>query len=192
MSTDEELWRRAIEGDSQAFGELFDRHHLRVLRHSFRVLGVKEDAEDVTAIVFLEAWRRRRHVRIVNSSLVPWLLVVAHNTISNSLRSRRRYHQMLARLPEGTHETDPADVITDRLASAQSAAAVRTAFHGLRRQDQEILTLCVLEGFSMADAGQALDIPAGTVKSRLSRAKAKLAEKMTSLPHNADLARSTP
>lgn len=44
----------------------------------------------------------------------------------------------------------------------------------------------------MADAGQALDIPAGTVKSRLSCAKAKLAEKMTSLPHNADLARSTP
>ncbi|XAS65661.1 RNA polymerase sigma factor [Pseudarthrobacter sp. So.54] len=57
MSTDEELWRRAIEGDSLAFGEIFDRHHLRVLRHSFRVLGVKEDAEDVTAIVFLEAWR---------------------------------------------------------------------------------------------------------------------------------------
>jgi RNA polymerase sigma-70 factor (ECF subfamily) len=99
---------------------------------------------------------------------------------------------MLARLPEGTHESDPADDITDRLASAQSAAAVRTAFRGLRRQDQEILTLCVLEGLSMADAGQALDIPAGTVKSRLSRAKAKFADKMTSLPHDADLARSTP
>jgi hypothetical protein len=37
MSTDEELWRRAIEGDSLAFGEIFDRHHLRILRHSFRV-----------------------------------------------------------------------------------------------------------------------------------------------------------
>ncbi|XTR52392.1 RNA polymerase sigma factor [Pseudarthrobacter sp. So.54] len=86
--------------------------------------------------------------------------MVAHNTISNSMRSRRRYQQMLARLPEGTHETDPADDITDGLARAQSAAAVRSAFHGLRRQEQEILTLCVLEGFSMADAGQALDIPA--------------------------------
>ena len=74
MSTDEELWRRAIEGDSLAFGEIFDRHNLRVLRHSFRVLGVKEDAEDVTAIVFLEAWRRRRHVRIVNGSVIAWLL----------------------------------------------------------------------------------------------------------------------
>jgi RNA polymerase sigma-70 factor (ECF subfamily) len=130
MSTDEELWRRAIEGHSLAFGEIFDRHHLRV--------------------------------------------------------------QMLARLPEGTHETDPADDIADRLASAQSIAAVRSAFHGLRRQDQEILTLCVLEGFSMADAALALDIPAGTVKSRLSRAKAKLAEQMTSLPHNADFATNTP
>lgn len=173
-------------------GEIFDRHHLRVLSHSFRVLGVKEDAEDVTAIVFLEAWRRRRHLRIVNGSVIAWLLVVTHHTISNSMRSKRRYQQMLARLPEGTHETDPAVDITDRLASAQSAAAVRSAFHGLRRQDQEILTLCVLEGFSMADAGQALDIPSGTVKSRLSRAKAKLAEKMTSFPHDADLARSTP
>ncbi|MDQ1622204.1 MAG: hypothetical protein QOH19_622 [Actinomycetota bacterium] len=132
MSTDEELWRRAIEGDSLAFGEIFDRHHLRVLRHSFRVLGVKEDAEDVTAIVFLEAWRRRRHVRIVNGSLIAWLLVVAHNTISNSMRSRRRYQQMLARLParlpEGTHETDSADDSTDRLASARSAAPVWAKF----------------------------------------------------------------
>lgn len=192
MSTDEELWRRATEGDSLAFGEIFDRHHLRVLRHSIRVLGVKEDAEDVTAIVFMEAWRRRRHVRIVNGSVIAWLLVVAHNTISNSMRSRRRYQQMLARLPEGTEERDPADDVTERLATAQSAAAVRSAFQSLRRQEQEILTLCVLEGFSMADAGQALNIPAGTVKSRLNRAKTKLAQRMTSLPQNVDLARSTP
>lgn len=80
-------------------------------------------------------------MRIVNGSLIAWLLVVAHNTISKSLRSRRRYQQMLARLPEGTHEKDPADDITDRLAWAHSAAAVRSAFHGLRRQEQEILTL---------------------------------------------------
>ncbi|MET3920646.1 RNA polymerase sigma factor [Arthrobacter sp. UYEF20] len=192
MSTDEELWRRAIDGDSLAFGEIFDRHHVRVLRHSLRILGIKEDAEDVTALVFLEAWRRRRHIRIANGSLIAWLLVVAHNTIRNSLRLRRRYQQMLSRLPEGGHETDPADEIADRIVNTHSAAVVRAAFQKLGRRDQEVLSLCVLEGFSMAEAGEVLNVPAGTVKSRFSRAKSKLAGIMTPSADDATLARSTP
>lgn len=71
---------------------------------------------------------------------------------------------------------DPADFCYP------SQPPLRTAFQGLRRQDQEILALCVLEEFSMADACQVRDIPVGTVKSRLSRAKAKLAEKITPSP----------
>lgn len=62
--SDEVLWKLVVNGDGDAFGELFDRHRDRVLRHALRVARSPHTAEDVTAIVFYEAWRRRAYVRI--------------------------------------------------------------------------------------------------------------------------------
>ena len=57
------------------------------------------DAEDVAASAFLELFRRRDDVRVVNGSVLPWLLVTASNLARNSARARRRYQEFLARLP---------------------------------------------------------------------------------------------
>jgi RNA polymerase sigma-70 factor (ECF subfamily) len=68
-------WRRASAGDGEAFGLLFDAHHVRVYRHALKLTGSVHDAEEVLAGAFLELWRRRTSVRLVGDSVLPWLLV---------------------------------------------------------------------------------------------------------------------
>jgi len=169
-----EVIERVRADDADAFGMLFDLHHDRVFRQALRLTASVHDAEDITAVVFLEAWRRRDAMRVVNGSVVGWLLVTANNVFRNHLRSTRRYRAALAGLPAPEHAPDHAGAVDDRLDGDSRRAAVRAALARLPRRDQDILTLCVLEDFSTADAAEALGIAAGTVKSRLSRAKAKL------------------
>lgn len=97
--SDEMLWGQVVNGDGDAFGVLFDRHHERVWRHAQKVLGQPHLAEDVTAVVFYEAWRRRANIRMVNDSILPWLLVTTNNTLRNHLRQQRRYRHFLSQLP---------------------------------------------------------------------------------------------
>ncbi|WP_083229980.1 sigma-70 family RNA polymerase sigma factor [Curtobacterium sp. UCD-KPL2560] len=171
-TTDEDRvdWGRALGGDGEAFGRVFDRHRHRVLRHAQRLLPVEADAADAVAVVFLEAWRLRARVRLVDGSVLPWLLVTATNTARNQGRATRRYRAALDRLPPPEPSPDHADRETD----GEAVRALRT----LAPRDQEVLTLVVLEGYAEREVAEALGIPQGTVKSRLSRARARLAARV--------------
>jgi RNA polymerase sigma-70 factor (ECF subfamily) len=167
---------RIHDGDAEAFGALFDLHHDRVFRQALRLTSSVHDAEDVTAVVFLEAWRRREAMRVVNGSVIGWLLVTANNVHRNHLRSSRRYREALGHLPAPENTPDHSGAVDDRLDTDARRASVRTALARLPKRDQDIITLCVFEELSTADAAEALGVAPGTVKSRLSRAKARLAE----------------
>lgn len=133
------------------------------------------DAEDVTAATFLEAWRRRESVRVVDGSVIGWLLVTANYLARNLERSRRRYRALLEQMREFEESPDPADDVARRLDSQSMAARVHDALARLSKRDQDIITLCVIQQLSTADAAAVLAVPPGTVKSRLSRAKQRLA-----------------
>ncbi|WP_371818265.1 RNA polymerase sigma factor [Pseudarthrobacter sp. C4D7] len=139
-----------------------------------RIVGSAHTAEDMTAIVFYEAWRRREYVRIVNGSIVAWLLVTASNTIRNHNRQRRRYRAFLDQLPPPALTADVADEVVDAEEREAEARALRDAFSRLKVQDRDVITLCVIEGFSLRQAAAALGVAEGTVKSRLHRAKTRL------------------
>ncbi|MGY4541330.1 DNA-directed RNA polymerase specialized sigma24 family protein [Arthrobacter sp. UYNi723] len=68
---DEGLWRQSLLGQGDAFGVLYDRHRDRVFRHAYRLCGNHHDGEDIMAGAFLELWRRRKHVRVVEGSILP-------------------------------------------------------------------------------------------------------------------------
>ena len=172
--SDEVLWCQVVNGDGDAFGILFDRHHDRVWRHALNVLGLPHVAEDVTAVVFFEAWRRRANVRMVNDSILPWLLVTTNNTLRNHVRQQRRYRHFLGQLPPPADATDIADDIAEADEARFKTSALRQAFTQLKPQERDVLTLCVIEGLGAKEAGAALGVADGTVKSRLHRAKTRL------------------
>jgi len=163
-TSDAALWTLALAGDGEAFGLIFDRHRDRVLRHSVRLVPSWHDAEEVVAVAFLEAWRKRQSVRFVDDSLLPWLLVTATNVARNVSRSARRYAALLDKLPAPVASTP----------SFTEGSAIE-ALLGLSLADRQVITLSVLEGFSEAEIASVLGVARGTVKSRLSRAKQRLA-----------------
>ena len=175
MTSDADDWAQALAGSGESFGRIFDRHRDRLYRHSVRLVPTASDADDVVAIAFLEAWRKRTAVRFVADSLLHWLLVAATHSAQHVSRGARRYRALLARLPAEASVPDHAESIGEGDAQRE--------LRSLSLADREVIVLCVLEGLSEREAASALGVPPGTVKSRLSRAKARLARRLdTTLP----------
>jgi RNA polymerase sigma-70 factor (ECF subfamily) len=175
--SDTELWSQATEQyASAAFGELFERHSHRVYAHCFNRTGSWSMAEDLTSAVFLEAWRRRREVRFTSESVLPWLLAVANNATLNAQRTLRRNRRLLAKLPQAGEEPDIAEDAIIRVDTERAVAHVLCAVAELREPEREVLALCDWSGLTYAEAASALDLPPGTVRSRLSRARQHLRE----------------
>lgn len=177
MSTpgDAELWRLAADGRAEAFGTLFERHERAVRSYCHRRTGSLDEAEDLTSIVFLEAWRRRREVQLHGDSLLPWLLGVAGNVVRHRWRTAARHRAALSRLPVLQTVHDHADAVAARIDDAAGLDRTQRAFQRLKAADQEVLALCVFQDLDYAAAAVALGVPVGTVRSRLSRARARLA-----------------
>jgi RNA polymerase sigma-70 factor (ECF subfamily) len=169
------VWERVRQGDPDSFGAIFLLHRDRVYGQALRLTGSSHDAEDVAALVFLEAWRRRSSVRVVDGSVVAWLLICTNFVAKNASRSKRRHAIAMSKLPPQLDQADHADDVLARFDASGRESRLRDAFARLSASDQDVLTLCVVHDFSLADAALALGTPLGTVKSRLSRAKRKLA-----------------
>jgi RNA polymerase sigma factor (sigma-70 family) len=185
MSVDDptpRLRARARAGDADAFGAVFDACARSVYNHAFRLTGDWSAAEDVMAMTFLEAWRSRERIAEDGGSLRPWLLGIATNLARGQRRMARRQRNALARLAaavavaEAEGLPDVADEVSGRLDDVARIKALHRALAGLPRPELEVLALCVWSGLGYAEAAEALGVPVGTVRSRLSRARAKLAK----------------
>jgi RNA polymerase sigma factor (sigma-70 family) len=183
--TDAELWRLAASGEAAAFGVLFERHGRAVYNFCFRRTANWAAAEDLTSIVFLEAWRRRSEVRLKDGRALPWLLGVAINVLRNRRRSERRHRAALARLPL-ERGPDFADDVDARLDDERRMRTTLRAVAKLPRREQEVVALCAWGGLSYEDVALALRLPVGTVRSRLSRARARLRELGDGHGHESD------
>jgi RNA polymerase sigma factor (sigma-70 family) len=160
----------------ERFGELFEEHANTVYNFCFRRLADWAMAEDMTSAVFLEAWRRRERVDLVGEPPLPWLLGVATNLMRNHRRSLRRASAALERFHTSASVPDFGDDLADRLDAERQMRAVLEQIGALAPQEREALELCAWAELSYADAARALGVPVGTVRSRLSRARARLRE----------------
>jgi len=175
-SSDSELWQRAVAGEPAAFGALYERHARTIYNYLFRRCADWSLAEDLTSIVFLETYRRRRQVAIEDGSLLPWLYGVATNVLRNQRRSLRRHADALRRLPAPEPVVGVAREAAERVDAARHVRALLAALQELPQRDQDVLALCLWQELSYEDAAAALGIPIGTVRSRLSRARTRLAK----------------
>lgn len=165
---------RIRAGDREAFAALYEEHARGVYNHAFRLTGDWSTAEEVMSDTFLEAWRTRERIEPDGGSLRPWLWGIATNKARNANRWGRRRIAFLARRPGADEVVDFADESASRIDGSRELDAVRQALTLLRRPEREVLALCVWAGLDYTEAGQALDIPVGTVRSRLSRARTRL------------------
>ena len=168
-------WAAALSNDADAFVAIFDRHHDRVYRHALRLTENRHDAEDITAGAFLELWRRRKSVRVVDGSTLPWLLVTATNLARNLTRGLRRYRTLIATLPRAEVGRSAEDVAVERMEETRLASQVRQALATLSPSDAALISLTMLEHYSPAEAGLALGISNGAARTRLHRARTRMA-----------------
>jgi RNA polymerase sigma-70 factor (ECF subfamily) len=173
--SDAELWARSRTGDSDAFGELFERHATLIFNYCFRRVGNRATAEDMLQVVFLEAWRRRDK-ELAPGKVLPWLYGVATNVLRNQRRSERRFAAALRRTPRADAAPDFADGADERVDYERLAQDGLSRLRALPRREQEVFVLCVGMELTYEEAAFALGIPIGTVRSRLSSARARLGE----------------
>jgi RNA polymerase sigma-70 factor (ECF subfamily) len=191
QATDAELWKQAAAGRGDAFGALFERHARTVCNYCFRRTADWAAAEDLTSLVFLEAWRRREDVRLAGESALPWLLGVATNVLRTRRRSQRRHRAALERLPR-ERRYDPADDVAGRLDDERRMRAMLRLLACLPRRELDVLALCSWQGLSYEEAALALGTPIGTVRSRLSRGRARLRELIEESGHERDGKQAVP
>ncbi len=165
----------ADRSTAEGFGELFEAHAREIYNFCFRRTADWSVAEDLTSAVFLEAWRRRAEVDLISEPVLPWLYGVAANLLRNQRRALRRYRSAIERIAPPKPTPDFSEGLASRLDDEQRMRALLEHIRHLSRGEQDVLALCAWQGLSYEDAARALDVPVGTVRSRLSRARTHLA-----------------
>lgn len=174
VQSDADLWAAVRLGDGAAFETIYRRHADAVYNYAFRRTGSWAQAEDITSMVFLEAWRRRVDAQLTNPYVLPWLYGITNNLCRRQWRTLMRFQRMLTKLPNNHVEPDPADEVVSRLDDERRMRLALEVVNHLSPDEQDVLALCVWAELSYADAAVALGLPIGTVRSRLSRARQKL------------------
>jgi RNA polymerase sigma-70 factor, ECF subfamily len=172
---DAELLARHVDGDPDAFSELVSRHRDRLWAVALRTLGSPEDAADALQDALLSAYRGAAGFR-GNSAVTTWLHRIVVNACLDLARRRavRPTEPLLTDLASG-----PAD--RDTVSERETSLAVLAALRTLPPEQAAAVVLVDIEGYPVSEVAEILDVPAGTVKSRCARARARLAEQLGDL-----------
>lgn len=173
---DEDLWAGLCAGIEADFAALFRRHNRVVYNFAFRSTASWSLAEDITQATFTTLWRRAREGSVdplQRSSAVPILLAMARHEVLNATRGDHRRLRLIHKIGDQAPRHDSN--VSDWLEQEAAMARVRTVLNRLPENQRAVVELVVWSGLELAECAQVLNIPVGTVKSRLSRAKRKLA-----------------
>ena len=180
--TDAELVERARAGDDEAFGVLVERYRHQAVRAALAVVGTREDAEDVAQDAFVRAHRGLRQFR-GEASIRTWLLAIVWREALSHRRSIVRRLRSLVTLAGDQPFEPPATgrrhdgVLEDRELAVQVARAVRS----LPAKSRHALMLAATGDYTFDEMSQALGVPAGTLKWRVSEARRRVKEKLERL-----------
>jgi RNA polymerase sigma factor (sigma-70 family) len=168
---DHDLIRTSV-AQPETFGQIFDRHASAIHRYLTRRIGPAL-ADDLTAETFLLAFRSRDRYDVAHHDCRPWLYGIAANLLRGHLRAEIRQYRALARTG-----IDPAYTTDDRVLAQVDAASEVRALAGVLAKlpagERDVLTLVSQAQLSYAEVARALDIPVGTVRSRLHSARKRI------------------
>jgi RNA polymerase sigma-70 factor, ECF subfamily len=172
--SDEGLVERTLQGELSAFEELARRHRDIVFRTAARIVGPTE-AEDVTQDAFLRAFHRLDQYR-GTAAFRTWLLQIAQNAALNTLARARRRRIEPASESTDVPDRDPVRHPATRLERRERQKRLELKLVSLRPEYRSLLVLRDLEGLSYGEIADVLDMPLGSVKGRLHRARSELIE----------------
>jgi RNA polymerase sigma-70 factor (ECF subfamily) len=160
-------------GDRQALAALYDLHAPMLLGLAKRILGHAAPAEDLIHDVFLEVWQHAAEYSPLRGSVVAWLTIRARSRALDRLGKRARDAKVVARV---SVEAAPAELAARSPAAGVDAARVRLLALGLPEELATVIDLAYFDGLSSSEIAERLQIPIGTVKSRMARALGSLRE----------------
>jgi RNA polymerase sigma-70 factor, ECF subfamily len=172
--TDEELVRRAAQGDHGSFRSLVDRHGKRLCALAVSLCGNATDAEDVVQESLAGAYRSLKTFQ-GRASVSTWLMRIVFRQAS---RFRKRRPMRMASLDEFAEDdhSGPAAVDSNTPAHVDRKLDIQALLRHLSVDHREVIVLRELQGLSYEEIATVLEVPRGTVESRLSRARTELKE----------------
>jgi RNA polymerase sigma-70 factor, ECF subfamily len=176
---DRAAFDRMARGDQDALGELYDRHGRLVYSLAFRIVRDQADAEDVVQEVFSQAWRQAARYDASRGSVLGWLLTLTKSRSIDRLRGRRSRPEPSA--DEGLLNTIPDAAAAPDVQAVWAAQAtqIRAALEGLSVLQRVAIELAFFEGLTHAEIAERLELPLGTVKTRIRQGLLKLRERLT-------------
>ena len=184
---DEGLVERTLQGELPAFEELVERHRDIVFRTAARIVGLDED-EDVTQDAFLRAFHRLDQYR-GTAAFRTWLLQIAQNAALNTVARARRRPIEPGSEPGDVPDRDPVRHPATRLERRERQERLELKLVSLRPEYRSLLVLRDLEGLSYTEIADILDMPLGSVKGRLHRARGELIELLRNNTYDWELPR---
>ena len=177
---DAEVLERCRAGDEAAWNELVTRHTRRVFAVAYRFTGRVDEAEDLTQEVFVKVYQNLHRYRSQDAAFTTWLTTVARNQAIDHYRRRReerlRRHEDPAVIEAAAAPGDGPQADVER---AERVSFVRSGLRALPVDLREPLLLCDIQGLSYDEVARLLEIPLGTVKSRINRGRLELAKRLT-------------
>lgn len=157
----------------ELFGRIYDRHFPGIYAYIASRLG-PDEADDVAAETFIDAFRRRASFDPARGSVRPWLFGIATRLVAQHRRAEARRYRALARVPADTDLGGHEDRVAARVSAQARREPLLRAVAELSDDDRDVLLLVALGGLSYEEVAAALSIPPGTVGSRLNRARRKI------------------
>lgn len=170
---DAELLARVVDGDHDAFTQIMRTHEDRVFSVCLRIMGNRDQALDATQETFLTTFRKAGQFK-GKSALGTWIYRIAVNTCYDQLRKQKR--RKTDPIPE---HLDPADrAAEDEVDSAGMRPEIQRALSSIPTDFRAVVVLSDIEGMALPAVAEILDVPVGTVKSRLFRGRRLLANEL--------------
>lgn len=172
--------RRMADGDASALSELYDRHARGLFSLAFRILQDQGEAEEVVQDVFAQAWRQASRYDTGRGAVVAWLLMMTRSRSIDRVRARAGRPPLQEDDPALLRDLTDGGIAADTLVvSAEQAARVRAELVRLPLLQRTAIELAFYEGQTHAEIAERLELPLGTVKTRIRLGLLKLREAMT-------------
>jgi RNA polymerase sigma-70 factor (ECF subfamily) len=178
VNDDARLIAEALAGHTVAFSQLVQKYQDRLYTTMVHVMGSRDDAHDVVQDAFVQAYVKLSTFQ-GTSAFYTWLFRIAYNTALSSHR-RRRNVESVDKIRElgGGEPIDQGPSPSSRLEQQERVNQVQTALAALSEEHRTILVLREMDNFEYDVIAEMLDVPVGTVRSRISRARVQLREEL--------------